>query len=182
MKKLLVMLMTIGLCAGATYAGSGVGVYGSYLDADDPGPGFGGGIKFKTELAEFFALEVRASCITQFDEDDTDDGIYLIPLEGGLLLNLPLGEEVPLTLYGGGGAGYAIIPEADDIDLDDTFCFYGVGGVELGLGESASLFVEAQYRVIDVDGAETDDEEELEFDEDIKFGGLGINAGLLFRF
>ena len=97
--------------------------------------------------------------------------------------SIPLGEEVPLTLYGGGGGGYAIIPECDDVDLDDEFCFYGVGGVEIGLGESASLFVEAQYRFLEVDGAETDDDVEIDFgEEDIEFTGLGVNAGLLFRF
>ncbi len=182
MKKLLVMLIAIGLGTAAASAGSGLGVFGTYLDSKDPGPGFGGGVKFKADLSDYFGMEVRASCITQFDEDDSDDGLYLIPLEAGLLFNLPLGEDVPITLYGGGGGGYAIIPECDDIDLDDEFCFYGVAGAEFGLGDAASLFVEAQYRVLEVDGAETDDEDEIEFDEEVEFSGLGINAGLLFRF
>ncbi len=183
MKKCLVALAILALGAFAASASSGVGVFGTYLDAKDPGPGFGGGLKFKADLAEILAVEVRASCITEFDEDDSDDGLYLIPLEAGLLLSIPLGEEVPLTLYGGGGGGYAIIPECDDVDLDDEFCFYGVGGVEIGLGESASLFVEAQYRFLEVDGAETDDDVEIDFgEEDIEFTGLGVNAGLLFRF
>ncbi|MBP7009579.1 MAG: outer membrane beta-barrel protein [Kiritimatiellae bacterium] len=112
MKKILMVLMLIGLGAVVATAGSGVGIYGSYFNADDPGPGFGGGIKFKTDLSEYFGVEARASCITQFDEDDTDDGVYLIPLEAGLLFNLPL-QDSPLNLYGGGGIGYAIIPEAD---------------------------------------------------------------------
>lgn len=179
MKKLLVMLMTIGLCVPAVYSG-GVGVYGSYLDAKDPGAGYGGGVKFKAELAEFISVEARASCLTQFKEDDTEDGIYLIPLEGGLVLNLPLGKDVPITLYGGGGVGYAIIPEADDIDLNDVFCYYGVGGLEFAMGESASLFAEAIYRVIDVDGGE-ENGVKMDFDKDLEFGGLGINVGLLFR-
>ncbi len=182
MKKLLAMLIVIGLGAAGATAGSGVGVFGTYLDAKDPGPGFGGGVKFKADLSEYFGVEVRASCITQFDEDDSDDGLYLIPLEGGLVFNLPLGEDVPLTLYGGGGGGYAIIPECDDIDLDDTFCFYGVGGVEFAMGEAASLFVEGQYRVLEVDGAETDDGGEVDFDDEVEFTGFGINAGLLFKF
>jgi len=182
MKRFLVLLMAIGLSAVAASA-SGVGVFGSYLDGDDSGPGFGGGIKFKADLAEFFAVEARASCLTQFDEWEGDDELFVIPIEGALLLNLPLGSDVPITIYGGGGAGYAIIPEADDIDFDDSFCYFGLAGIELGLGESASLFVEAQYRVLEVDGAEDDDGNEIDFgDEDLKFTGLGVNAGLIFKF
>lgn len=182
MKNVLVMLMVLGLAAGAAFAAGGVGVFGSYLDAKDPGPGYGGGIKFKADLAEYLGAEVRASCITQFDEDDSDDGVYLIPLEAGLVFNLPLGDDAPIALYGGGGIGYAIIPEADDVDLDDSFCFYGVAGAEFSLGGSASLFAEAQYRVLEVDGAEVDGEDFDLDDEEVEFSGLGINAGLLFRF
>lgn len=181
MKKLLIMLVAIGLGAVAAYAGGGVGVFGTYYDAEDPGPGYGGGLKFKADVADFIAIEARGSCITSFDEDDSDDGIYLIPIEGDILLNFPLGDDVPVTIYGGGGGGYAIIPEADDIDLDDSFTLFAVGGIELNLGDSAALFAEVQYRFLEVDGAESDDIE-VDFDEEVDFGGLGGNAGLLFRF
>ena len=181
MRKFLVLLIALLIGAVAASAG-GVGVFGSYLDAEDPGPGFGGGLKIKADIAEFFAVEARASCITQFDDWDGDDDLFLIPIEGALLLNLPLGDEVPVTIYGGGGGGYAIIPEADDVDFDDSFCYFGLAGIELGLGESAALFVEAQYRVLEVDGAETDDDVEIEFEEEIEFTGISVNAGLIFKF
>ena len=180
MKRILVILAVLGLGAAASFA-NGVGVFGSYWDADDPGPGFGGGLKFKADLADYFALEIRASCITKFDDWDGEDELYVIPIEGDLLVNIPLGDEVPITLYGGGGGGYAIIPEADDVDFDDDFCFFGVGGVELGLGESASLFGEVQYRFLEVSGAD-EDGTDVEFAEDIKFTGLSFNAGLMFKF
>ena len=180
MKKVLLILAVLGLGAGAAFA-NGVGVFGSYWDADDPGPGFGGGLKFKADLAEYFAVEIRASCITKFDDWDGEDELYVIPIEGDLLVNIPLGDEVPITLYGGGGGGYAIIPEADDVDFDDDFCFFGVGGIELGLGESAALFGEVQYRFLEVGGAD-EDGMDVEFDEDISFTGLSFNAGLSFKF
>ena len=183
MRKTIVALLALAFSAGAALATGGVGVFGSYLDSEDLGPGFGGGIKFKADLAEFFAVDFRASCLTQFDEWEGDDDLFVIPLEAGLLLTLPLGDEVPVTLYGGGGGGYAIIPEADDIDFDDSFCFYGIGGIELGLGEGASLFAEAQYRILEVDGFEVDGDE-FDFDDGDEgdLSGLGLNAGLLFRF
>ena len=90
MKKLLVMLMVLGLGVSMASAAGGLGVFGSYWDADDPGPGFGGGVKFKGELVDYLAIELRASCITQFDEWDGDDELFVIPLEAGLLLNFPL--------------------------------------------------------------------------------------------
>ena len=180
MKKYLIMLVVFGLGAGAAWAAGGVGVFGSYLDGDDSGPGFGGGVKFKAELAEFLAVEARASCLTQFDEWEGDDELFVIPIEGALVFNLPL-QDTPLTIYAGGGAGYAIIPEADDIDYDDSFCFFGLGGVEIAMGETASLFAEVQYRVLEVDGADYDGSDVDFGDDELKFTGIGVNAGLLFR-
>ena len=54
MKRILVILAVLGLGTAAACA-SGVGVFGSYWDTDDLGPGFGGGVKFKADLAEYFA-------------------------------------------------------------------------------------------------------------------------------
>ncbi|HQM24113.1 MAG TPA: hypothetical protein PK572_10875, partial [Kiritimatiellia bacterium] len=111
MRKWVLVLMMVGLCATMASAAGGLGIFGSYWDTKDLGPGFGGGVKFSGDLTEFLAIELRASCVTKFDDWDGDDELFIIPLEAGLIFNLPLGEDVPLTLYGGGGGGYAIIPE-----------------------------------------------------------------------
>lgn len=175
------MLIVVGVSAGVASA-AGVGVFGSYWDTDDLGPGYGGGLKFNADLADYLAVELRASCITQFDDWKGDDDLFVIPLEVGLLLNFPLGTELPITLYGGGGGGYAIMPKADDVDLDDDFTFYGVAGVEVALGGSVSIFAEALYRYLKVDGAESHGED-IDFGNDkARFSGWGVNAGLMLRF
>ena len=179
MKTMLVLAMAMVLGTLAATAG-GVGFFGSYWDTEDLGPGYGGGLKFKADLVEYVAVELRASCITKFDEWEGDDDLYVIPLEAALLFNLPLGEN-PLTLFGGGGGGYAILPEADDIDYDDEFAYFVVGGAEFALGGATSLFAEAQYRFLEVDGAKVDGQK-VDGDEGGKLDGLSINAGLLFRF
>jgi len=70
-------------------------------------------------------------------------------------------------------------PLADDVDFDDDFCFFGVGGIELAFGEGASLFGEVQYRFLEVDGADWDG---VDIEGDVEFTGLSFNAGLLFTF
>lgn len=182
MRKWVLVLMMVGLCATMASAAGGLGVFGSYWDTKDLGPGFGGGVKFCGELSEFLAIELRASCVTKFDDWDGDDDLFVIPLEAGLIFTLPLGEDVPLTLYGGGGGGYAIIPEADDVDLDDEFCFYGVAGAAFALNESIAIFGEAQYRFLEIDGAKVDGEKIDTGDEKGKLSGLGVNVGLRFSF
>jgi hypothetical protein len=98
-----------------------------------------------------------------------------------------------LTVYAGGGGGYYIMPEFEsdvavpgsgepDIDPDDEFGFFIVGGAELALSEQVSLFGEAKYTWLEVEELEIDDET-IDLDalglDDIEFTGLGINAGLL---
>lgn len=190
MKKALLALAAIGLGAISAYAaGGGLGVFGTYMDTDDLGTAYGGGLKFKFEVADYLAAELRASYVTGFEEDDIEyDNLYVVPVEADLLFNFPL-KDTPITVYAGGGGGYYVMPEFEvdgpvgtmDVDFEDSFGFFGVGGVELALGDAVSLFAEAKYLFLEVDEVEIDDVK-VEGGGEVKFTGLNANAGLMFRF
>lgn len=190
MNKLLVLVLLLGLVATGATASSGIGAFGSYMNGEDVDAGFGGGLKLKADVAEYFAIEARASCLTQFSDYLEDDDLFFIPIEGDILLNLPISDSL-MTIYGGVGAGYYIIPEYEspaamgdvDVDLQDGFGFFGLAGLEIAIGDTVSLFAEGKYLLFTVDEAKVDDQDvDLEGDAEVDFSGISINAGLLFRF
>ena len=182
MKKWMVVLVVIGFCATVVSAESGLGVFGSYWKTKDLGSSFGGGVKFRAELTEGLCLELRASCLTKFDDWDGDDELFAIPLEGGLVYSFPLGYDSPVFAYVGGGAGYTILPEADEIDMGDDFCFYGLGGIEFALNDNLRIFGEGMYRFLEVDGVKVDGLRVNLGGEKAKLSGLGVNIGLSMLF
>ncbi len=148
-----------------------LGAFGSYLDSDDLGPGYGGGAKLEVKPTDWLSVDGRASLLF-FDDFD----ISMIPLEAALRLNIPmLGERI--VPYAGVGAGYYLF-EADNVDLDNNVGYFPLVGLEVGLRRVA-LFAEARWLVLETDtDAALEDLSDLHADVD----GLGINAGLLFRF
>lgn len=188
MRKVWTIAAAALLGASTAWAGGSFGLYGAWWDTDDLDAGYGGGAKLKIAVAGTVALEVRASYIPEFDAEDASfEDFAVVPVEAGLVVDVPLGEA--LTLYVGGGGGYYVTPEFEskvadadslepDIDLDDVFGYYGVGGVEINLSPAIALFAEAQYRVVEVDEADIDDET---VEVDLKLTGVAANAGLLFK-
>jgi hypothetical protein len=76
-----------GCSAGSLGA---VGAVGSYLDSDDLGDGYGGGVKLEVKPTDVLSVDGRASWI-YFESFE----IHMIPLEAALRLNLPLiGERI----------------------------------------------------------------------------------------
>lgn len=167
---ILILAVTLTFVSGAWARGSGVelGVFGSYLDADDYGDGVGGGVKLELQPADWLAVDARGSYIA-FDNPDID--IY--PLELALLLNIPLADE-RIVPYVGVGAGYYFL-DADRFDLDDEFGYFPLVGLEIG-AYNLSFLIEARWLFLESDVDRLVGEDELTLD------GIGINAGLLFRF
>ena len=170
----LILLAIASMSMAGCSAGSmaAVGFFGSYLDSDDLGDGYGAGAKLEVKPTDVLSVDGRASWV-YFEDFE----IHMIPLEAALRLNLPLlGERI--IPYVGAGGGYYFF-EADDVDLDDDVGYFPLVGLEVGFRRVA-IFGEARWLFLetDVDSAldELADLDEADVD------GLGVNVGLLFRF
>ena len=170
----LVLLTILSLVIGGCSAGpmASVGVFGSYLDSDDLGDGYGAGAKLELKPTDVISVDGRASWI-YFEDFE----VHVLPLEAALRLNFPLmGSRI--IPYVGAGGGYYIF-EADDVDLDDDVGYFPLVGMEVGLRRVA-LFAEARWLFLETDVDSALDE--LGNIDDADVDGLGINVGLLFRF
>ena len=167
------LLALAAVCLNGCTAGTLVelGTFGSYLNSDDLGIGYGAGAKLEVKPTDWLSVDGRASWIF-FDDAD----ISMIPLEVALRLNVPiLGERI--RPYAGVGGGYYYF-EAGDVELDSNVGYFPLVGLEVGLRRVA-VFAEARWLFLETDrDAALEELGGLEADVD----GLGINAGLLFRF
>jgi len=172
LSAVLVVVAAAGLTGSAAGSVIEFGAFASYVNSDDLDTGYGGGAKLELQPLQWLSLEGRASWI-HFDDVDVD----MVPLEAALRLNIPLAGE-QIVPYVGVGVGYYFF-EAGDVDLDDDVGFFPLVGLEFG-SERVALFIEARWLFLeaDVDSAVEEFEDLSEADVD----GLGINAGLLFRF
>ena len=172
---ILVVVVTLVFTSGVWAArGSGIelGVFGSYLDADDLGDGYGGGAKLELQAFDWMSIDARGSYIT-FDDPDVD----MYPLELAAYINIPLADE-QIVPYAGVGAGYYIF-DATGFDMDDEIGFFPVVGLEIGAW-NLSFLIEARWLFLEADVDDAIDE--LGNLDEAELDGLGINAGLLFRF
>ncbi|MCX7818922.1 MAG: porin family protein [Kiritimatiellae bacterium] len=190
MNKWIAIALATALAAPAM-AGGGFAVYGTYADMKDfDDAAYGGGLKLQADVVEqWLGVELRVQGLTGYGGDDpaTEDS-RLVSGEANLRLMLPVGDV--LRLYIGAGAGYYVFPEYEskaaigeslepDIDPEDVWGYFGVAGVEWTFSPSVGLFAEAKYQVGEVEKVKIDD---VEVDEGGDFSGLGVNAGILFRF
>jgi len=170
-------------------------------DAIDEDGFAGAGLITRVCPAEWLGIEVRAGGVGVWDSDtwrvggekyEAEATFYCIPIEAGLVVMLPLGDAV--TLYAGPGVGYYSydldlkVSErehhrskrtySEEIDLDDDFGWYAVGGLNLFLGPKVSIFAEARYTETETSLKDDDDGDEGKFDA----SGVGVMCGLMFHF
>ncbi len=168
----LVLLVVSALVVGGCSHGSGIeaAVYGTRLNSDDLGNGYGGGAKVEINPIDMISVDGRAG-VVRFD----DSGINMFPLEAAALLNFPLMFE-HVVPYVGAGAGYYLF---DSSDLDDEVGFFPLAGLEIGF-QTLSVMAEARWLFLEADADSA--KEELRDLREADLDGFGVNLGVLFRF
>lgn len=155
--------------------------FGSYWDTTDADQAFGFGTRLR--FARF--VELRATyfrdATADAEPDSLDFDVSVIPVEAGLVFQFA--EDAPFSPYVGGGGGYYLL-NSSDVEIDDEVGWYAVAGADFGRLSSGLAFnVEAIYR--SMEATVTDDEDGLPgIDEEVDFdlSGIGLNAGVVFRF
>jgi hypothetical protein len=172
-------IVAMGLAAAqpASAIGVSLGAFGSYYDADDAGDAWGGGGLLRLELAEWFAVDARASYLEFSDSD-----VRMIPLEAAATLRLPLMRN-KLIPYAGVGVGYYFYDvKASNVRIDDDVGFFPLVGLEVRFGARSQwgLFGEARWLFLSSDFETAGDE--LTSPRRDNIDGLAVNVGLLYRF
>lgn len=173
----------------ASWAG-GAGPFISFLDSSDLGSSTGVGAKFQIQLNPSIVFD--ASAAYHDDLNGTVEGapvdLELFPIELGIMVIPPI-QDRRLRPYFGVGATYFQMDVADgnpfsddDVTADDEFGWYGAIGLDFEMSRNLSAFVEGRYR--GVEGTlESNNFERFGDDNktDLDLSGLGLNAGVLFR-
>jgi hypothetical protein len=197
MKKALILTAAALVAFGGTpAAASDFAVFGSYLDTEDLDTSVGGGIR--AGFGNRFQLDLRASYFPDLTEDlgellEADprrhNDIEAIPLDAGLKYNFGLDRRA-VNPYLGGGLTYFLM-DAERGEVDDEAGFYVAGGLELARrAGGVGFFAEVIYREVEAtverDPQDFDDIDDIDFETfrkgDLDVGGIGVNAGLIWKF
>ena len=157
-----------------------LGVFGAYWNTDVEAAL---GVGSKLRLGRF--VELRATYFSDVTADTEperlDFELSAIPLEAGLRYDFGEGER--FTPYVGGGAGYYLLDTTEG-DVDDEVGWYAVLGGELGRRDSRLGFMaEATYRQMEATVSDEDCfPDDVRDEVNIRLDGLGVNAGIVWRF
>ncbi len=192
MKKWLTVVAVVGVFLSHAY-GANLGGFASRWDTQDLDNTWGVGGLLRTDLDRNLQMDIRGS---YFKFTRAAGGVKsmaeVIPLEVGLMWKFPLDHQ--FTLYAGGGGGYYLADgnfkyrgNTVDVDLEDEFGYFALGGAEVKIGKSLRFFGEAKrtwlkFEKAEYMAADRPGNNAMLFDGDLKMNGLAINLGLLLRF
>jgi hypothetical protein len=161
---LLLALVTLGAVSSGAHANQGI--FATWWNLDESNSdGFGFGFRSKIQVVPIFSFDTRVSWI-KFG--DSDMSVYPIEATGMLKLGM---------VYAGAGAGYYFF-DSNDVDVDNNFGWYAVGGIDLSLG-SFGVFGEVKWTSLSTDAKDLDPDIgdiPLSLDAD----GIGFNLGVMF--
>jgi len=179
-----VTLAAMGLMARPANA-SGFTIGGAYWDTKDLDEGVGGTAKLT--LGRYF--ELRGSYFSDLTSDTSperfDFELKAIPVEAGVAWHFA--DDAPFSPYVGGGAGYYFLDTTEG-EIDDEVGWYAVVGADFGkMSSGLSFNVEAIYRGMEATVRENRDDTipdsgDIDEDVDLDISGLGVNAGITWRF
>ena len=167
MKRLLIIALLAIVAMGTTAPNArAIGVMASWWNIDEADEdGFGFGLRQKTSFTPLFALDTRASWVGF-------DGLNVFPLEAA--------GEVSLGLfYGGIGLGYYIF-DADNADLENSFGWFLVVGIEVALAK-VGVFGEIKWTQLESD-FENIDPNLGDVPTSLNADGIGFNVGVTLPF
>lgn len=177
MKKTLLCAAALVLLAGPASA-TDFGFFGSGWNTNDADQGMGVG--GKVNLGRIF--ELRAAYFSDLTADTSPESrdfeLKAVPLEAGLAFKFAENER--FAPYVGGGAGYYLL-DTNRGEIDDEAGWYAVLGADFKTSESLGFMVEGIYRGMEAT-VRDDDPDDIIGDVDVDFGGLGVNAGLVWTF
>jgi hypothetical protein len=198
MKRQLVPVFALALLLAAVPAhASDFSLFGSWADTDALGDSYGGGAKLDFTFGGTVGLEFRGTYYPDLGEDfgeliDDDDPVFdfeaeAIPVDVGVTLQFGSGKNFFIS----GGGTYWFL-DSNLGEIDDEVGWYAAAGFKSGNpAGGVGFFVEGIYR--DVDGTVDTDLDEIDDIDDIDdidraehvgldLSGVGVNAGVVFRF
>jgi opacity protein-like surface antigen len=152
------------------------GLFGSGWNTKDADQGMGVG--GKVNLGRLF--ELRAAYFSDLTADTSPESrdfeLKAVPLEAGLAFKFADNER--FSPYAGGGVGYYLL-DTNRGEVDDETGWYAVLGADFKTSENLGFMVEGIYRGMEAT-VRNDDPSDVIGDVDLDFGGLGVNAGLVW--
>lgn len=196
MKKAFVVLALVLVCAAPAAMAQQFELYGSYWDTSDVDETFGGGVGFGFPFGETgLGLHVKGTYYQELSNDpldnifDDEEGVFedesleVLPIDVGLHYEFqPTGSFSPWI---GGGFSYFMLDSTfEGVNVDDETGFHVSLGTRFGASESTNFFVEGIYRSTEATLVRNRIEDDIELEEEvaIDLDGIGINAGIMWRF
>ena len=183
MKKWILGLVVLALCAGPS-AASSIGIFASSYSPDDTAGSEGVGVNM--EFGSKVEFQMRWAVYEDLLSDPKPE-VYRIeasPLDLGA--NYNFGSGTTVTPYVGGGISYVVFDFDGDVsrtggqpraaDIDPEFGIYVQFGLDFQLSTTWKIWAELLYRAVDAE-AESDDLGTPR-DQKVSMSGPALNVGL----
>lgn len=197
MKKSFGVLVLILVCAAPAAMAQQFELYGSYWDTSDVDETFGGGVGFGFPFGETgLGLHVKGTYYQELSNDpldnifDDDEGVFqdesleVLPFDVGLHYEFAPGGGAFSPWIGAGFSYFLLDSTFEGVDVDDETGFHVSLGSRFGASESTNFFAEAIYRSTEATLVRERRQNNVDLRDEvaIDLDGIGVNAGLMWRF